>query len=286
MLTMRYENDMTRVRLAAAVFLAEMVAVSLSAASGNYVLNGDFSQGRDHWDGDGVVISDPDNKEDRVLKIRLDDYVKGISQRLTLSPSTTALVGGFRARLINPRTKYARASVQAWLRLKSKEENLLIGEQYLDNGGWARIIIPPVSVRDTEVDNVSIEAIGMDCDVLIDDVVLVTARVSGRIGSLRPEDSDDAPSLKIGEPIHMTGHELEAISVAIADFKKRKYSVSGDLSHYTVEIQRHASEIEVTFMSDAGPNGPEVGGGSVYGVDVHYSIATDPVKIIRVHFYR
>jgi hypothetical protein len=274
------------VRLAIAVLLAEFVAVSISAAPGNYVLNGDFDRGHDHWDGDGVVISDPDNKEDRVLKIKLDDYAKGISQRLTLPPATTALVGGFRVRLINPRTKFARASVQAWLRLKGKEQNLLIGAQYLDNGRWARIIIPPVSVRDIEVDNVSIEAIGMDCDVLLDDVVLVTARVSGRVGSLRPEDSDDAPSPKIGEPIHMTGHELEAISVAIADFKKRKYSVSADLSHYTVEIQRHANEIEVTFMADAGPNGPQVGGGSVYGVDVHYSVAVDPVKTIRVHFYR
>jgi hypothetical protein len=54
----------------------------------------------------------------------------------------------------------------------------------------------------------------------------------------------------------------------------------------TVDIQRHANEIEVTFISDSGPSGPEVGGGSVYGVDVHYSVALDPVKIISVHFYR
>jgi hypothetical protein len=52
----------------------------------------------------------------------------------------------------------------------------------------------------------------MDCDVLIDDVVLVTARVSGRVGCLRPEDSDDAPSPKIGEPIQMTGHAVLVIA--------------------------------------------------------------------------
>jgi hypothetical protein len=56
--------------------------------------------------------------------------------------------------------------------------------------------------------------------------------------------------------------------------------------HYAVDIQRHANEIEVTFVSDSGPTGPETGGGSVYGVDVHYSVALNPVKIIRVHFYR
>jgi hypothetical protein len=263
-----------------------MVAFSLGAASGNYILNGDFSQGRDHWQGEGVVISDPENKDDHVLKIRVDNSANGISQRLTIPPSTTSLVGSFRARFIKPRTKYARALVQAWLRLKNKGEDILIGQEYLDNGAWARIIIPPVSVRNTEIEELSIETLGIDCDVLIDDVVLVPARVSGRVGSLRTEDSDDAPSPKIGEPIHVTGHELEAISVAIADFKKRKYSVSGDLLHYTVDIQRHANEIEVTFMADAGPNGPELGGGSVYGVDVHYSVAIDPVKIIRVHFYR
>jgi len=196
----RYENDMTRLRFAA-VLLAEIASISLVAASDNYVLNGDFTQGREHWDGDGVVVSDPDDKKDRVLKIGHDDYAKGISQSLTLPRSTTALVGGFRARLINPSTKYARVLVQAWLRFKGKEENLLIAEQYLDKGGWVRIIIPPVSVRDAEVESISIEASGMDCDVLIDDIVLVGARVSGRVGPLRSEDSDDAPSPKVGEPI-------------------------------------------------------------------------------------
>jgi hypothetical protein len=36
---MRYEKGMPRLRVAA-VFLAEMAAVSMSSASGNYVLNG------------------------------------------------------------------------------------------------------------------------------------------------------------------------------------------------------------------------------------------------------
>jgi len=268
------------------VIFAAIALVSVAGGSDNYVLNGDFSQGREHWDGDGVVVPDPDDSKDRVLKIKLDQYALGISQRLALPPSTTALVGGFRARFTNPRTKFARVLVNAWLRLKGKEQNLLIAEQYLDKGGWTRIIIPPVSVRDAEVEGISIDANGMDCDVLISDIVLVSARVSGRVGPLRTDDSDDAPSPKIGDPIHLTGHELEAVAVAIADFKKHKYSVSGDLMHYNVEIQRHANEIEVTFVSDSGPNGPETGGGSVYGVDVHYSVAIDPVKIIRVHFYR
>ena len=149
-----------------------------------------------------------------------------------------------------------------------------------------RVIIPPVSVRNAQVESISIDTTGMDCDVLLDDIILVGARGSGRIGPLRDEEGDDAPSPKIGEPVHLTGHELEAVSLAIADFKKKKYSVSGDLMHYTVDIQRHANEVEVTFLSDPGPNGSQTGGGSVYGLDVHYSVATDPVKIIRVHFYR
>ncbi len=272
-----YEKPMRRHQIALVLFVA-VVSVSVAAGSDNYVLNGDFSQGRDHWDGDGVVVSDPDDNKDRVLKIKLDRYALGISQRLVLPQSTTALVGGLRARLINPRTKFARVLVEVWLSLKGKEDNLLIADQYLDKSGWNRIIIPPVSVRDAEVESISIDANGMDCDVLIDDIVLVSARVSGRVGPLRTEDSDDAPSPKIGESVHLTGQELEAVAVAISDFKKHKYSVSGDLTHYTVEVQRHANEIEITFVSDSGPNGPEIGGGSVYGVDVHYSVAVDPVK--------
>src|SRR5262245_56745066 len=107
MLAMRYDSGMTRGRFTG-VFLAGIAAFSLGAASGNYILNGDFSQGRDHWEGDGVVISDPENKEDHVLKIRVDNSANGISQRLTIPPSTTSLVGSFRARFIKPRTKYAR----------------------------------------------------------------------------------------------------------------------------------------------------------------------------------
>jgi|ERR1051326_6688634 hypothetical protein len=277
---------MIRLRIVAHI-IAAVISFSAAKAADSYVTNGDFSKGREHWEGDGIVATDPDDKQNPVLKIKLERYTHGISQNISV-PTSNALVGGLRAQLINPRTKYARVLVQAWLRLKGKADSLLIGEQYLEKkNGWIRIIIPPVSVQNDQVESISIDTIGMDCDVLLDDIVLVGARLGGgRVGPLRDEEEPDAPSAKIGEPIHLTGHELEAVAVAIADFKKKKYSVSGDLMHYTIDIQRHANEIEVTFISDPGPNGPEVGGGSVYGLDVHYSVATDPVKINRVHFYR
>jgi hypothetical protein len=100
MLAMRYDNDMARLRFAAVLF-AGIAAVAINAASDNYVLNGNFGQGRDHWNGDGVVISDPGTKKDRVLKMTLNDYSKGISQALTMLPSTTALVGGCRVRILS-----------------------------------------------------------------------------------------------------------------------------------------------------------------------------------------
>src|SRR5438105_2014640 len=134
---------MIRLRIVAVV-LTQIISISIARATDTYVLNGDFSQGREHWDEDGIIVTDPDDKQNPVLKIKLERYAHGISQHLSVPASTDALVGGLRARLINPRTKLARVLVQAWLRLKGKEDSLLIAEQYLDKQGWVRIIIPPV----------------------------------------------------------------------------------------------------------------------------------------------
>lgn len=189
---------------------------------------------------------------------------------------------------MNP-SKGGRVNVQVWLHLKDQPDDLLIAEQYLDKGGWQHVAIPPVNVRDFVVESLSIHANGARRDItVVDDVILVAAKVSGRKGPLQQPDTD-APSAKVGEPIKLSGRETEAVLLAITDFKKRQFAVSADLFHYEIELQRHVREIEVTFVADRPQTAPEsvgVGGGSSYGADVHYSVALEPLKIIRFHFYR
>jgi hypothetical protein len=88
----------------------------------------------------------------------------------------------------------------------------------------------------------------------------------------------------------LTGRELTALTVAAADFKRHKYSKSGNLSHYSIEFERRAHNVlEITFLADdpsPAPNHARTGGGSIYGTDVTYFVSLDRLKILSFHFSR
>ena len=91
------------------------------------------------------------------------------------------------------------------------------------------------------------------------------------------------------ETIELTGREVEAVSVAVAAFKRSRYSTSGDLRHFTVELDRHGKELEVTFVPNIPrlrPDEAGTGGSNIYGHEVHYFVALKSLKIIRMHFAR
>jgi hypothetical protein len=54
-------------------------------------------------------------------------------------------------------------------------------------------------------------------------------------------------SIAQGETVHLTGREAEAIRLATSDFVAKHYSRSGDLRHYTVEIERQGKNVEIAF---------------------------------------
>ena len=97
-------------------------------------------------------------------------------------------------------------------------------------------------------------------------------------------------SFVYGETLHLAGREGEAISLATRDFLAKHYSTSGDLGHYTVEIERHGKSVEILFLPDEPrplrPNEAGTGSGTAYGLCVTYIVSLTPPKIIRFYFAR
>lgn len=92
------------------------------------------------------------------------------------------------------------------------------------------------------------------------------------------------------ETVHLTGKEVEAMVIAAAHFKQKHYSASRELSHYTVDVERHDKEIEITFLPDEPrplrENEAGTGSGTAYGLCVTYVMSLNPPKIVRFYFAR
>jgi hypothetical protein len=94
----------------------------------------------------------------------------------------------------------------------------------------------------------------------------------------------------------LSGREVEALALTLNAFKSKQGSfyqgspVYGDLSHYTVTLERHGRRIDITFV----PEQPKsfargeagTGGGTVYGWEVHYSVSLRPLKILKEDYAR
>ena len=94
----------------------------------------------------------------------------------------------------------------------------------------------------------------------------------------------------MAESIELSGREVDAIGVAVAAFKRGRYSASGGLAHFTVEVDRHGKQLEITFVPDQPPlrrpNEAATGGSTIYGQEVHFFVALDSLRIVRWHLAR
>jgi hypothetical protein len=99
-----------------------------------------------------------------------------------------------------------------------------------------------------------------------------------------------AAPLAYGEAVKLSGREAEAVNLATRDFIAKHYSRSGDLRHYTVEMERRGRTVEITFLPDEPrplrPNEAGTGSGTAFGLCVTYIVSLSPPKIVRFYFAR
>jgi hypothetical protein len=97
-------------------------------------------------------------------------------------------------------------------------------------------------------------------------------------------------TIAYGETMRLTGREAEAIRLATSDFVAKHYSRSGDLHHFTVEIERQGKNVEIAFLADEPRplrgNEAGTGSGTAYGLHITYIVSLNPPKIVRFYFAR
>lgn len=93
--------------------------------------------------------------------------------------------------------------------------------------------------------------------------------------------------MECSETLAMTGAEALACSVALARFQSDEKGA--DLVNYRVLIRENSDHFDVAFVPNQGPEYPhriELGGGTVFGREVHYLVDKINYQITKVHFAR
>src|SRR5437868_14919566 len=74
------------------------------------------------------------------------------------------------------------------------------------------------------------------------------------IGTTRAVDLRTLPPMnetKMRADVELKGREVEAIEVALRQFRENHYSTSGDLKHFTVELRRESDgRLAVSFFPE------------------------------------
>jgi hypothetical protein len=87
--------------------------------------------------------------------------------------------------------------------------------------------------------------------------------------------------------IELKGRELEALEVALRQFRQDHFSTSGDLKHFTIELTREPGKLFVAFLPDMHmPSHRITPARNKYGTFVHYAVSLRTLKIIGYHFER
>jgi hypothetical protein len=86
--------------------------------------------------------------------------------------------------------------------------------------------------------------------------------------------------------VELTGREIEAIEVALRQFRQDRFSKSGDLKHFSIQLTREPGKLFVAFLPDIEPNDRTTGGSTKYGTFIHYAVSLRTLKIIGYHFER
>jgi hypothetical protein len=92
---------------------------------------------------------------------------------------------------------------------------------------------------------------------------------------------------KMSPDVGLKGREVEAIEVALRQFRENRFSISGDLKHFTVELRREGSTLFVSFFPEYHERSSRgLPGRNKYGTYITYAVSLRTLKIIGYHFER
>jgi hypothetical protein len=86
--------------------------------------------------------------------------------------------------------------------------------------------------------------------------------------------------------VELKGREIEAIEVALRQFRRDRFSRSGDLKHFTIQLTREPGRLFVAFLPEIERGDHTPGGATKYGTFIHYAVSLRTLKIIGYHFER
>jgi hypothetical protein len=120
--------------------------------------------------------------------------------------------------------------------------------------------------------------------------VLLFIALACSIGTARAVDLRTLPSMnetKMSPDVELKGREVEAIEVALRQFRENRYSKSGDLKHFTVELRREGSKLFVSFFPEMHlPSHRITPAENKYGVYITYAVSLRTLKVIGYHYER
>ena len=92
---------------------------------------------------------------------------------------------------------------------------------------------------------------------------------------------------KMSPDVELKGREIEAIEVALRQFRENRYSTSGDLKHFTVELRREGSKLFVSFFPEMHlPSHRITPAQNKYGTYITYAVSLRTLKVIGYHYER
>ena len=92
---------------------------------------------------------------------------------------------------------------------------------------------------------------------------------------------------KMSPDVELKGREVEAIEVALRQFRENRYSTSGDLKHFTVELRREGSKLFVSFLPEMNePSHRITPARNKHGIFITYAVSLRTLKVIGYHYER
>lgn len=87
--------------------------------------------------------------------------------------------------------------------------------------------------------------------------------------------------------VEVKGRELEAMEVALRQFRENHFSTSGDLRNFTVQLIREPGKLFVTFCPKIDePSHRITPARNKYGMWITYAVSLRTLKIIGYHYER